>query len=103
MECSRMYRAGDIADLHLEADITILAHPGDIVGKIGIAVTAAVIARRGIGPKRTTVTAEQPPDRLAHRSAEDIPQCDVYTGEAGQKNALAAVIIGLLIDTLPNE
>lgn len=50
MQCSCMYRARDIADFHLESEIAILASAAHIPGKVGVGVTAAVVAGRGIGP-----------------------------------------------------
>src|SRR5262249_12074227 len=99
----RMNRGGDIADLHLVAAIASRLGLTDIAGEIREAVIAAVIAGRGVGPEGLGGNAEQAPDPPAPKTAPDVPEGDIHTGEAGEQDALAAVVIGLLIDLLPEE
>ena len=61
----------------------------------------AMIGIWGLDGAMAAEAAEKPPQRLLGALAEDVPERDVDAGKARQHDALATVVVGRLIDLLP--
>ena len=93
----------DVADLHLIAAVPGLARQRHVAGQLGSSVTGPVITGRCIGAERLAETAEQAPQRLSRHLAHDVPKRDVDARQSRDHRSFATMIIGGLIDLLPQE
>ena len=93
----------NVADLHLEAAIILVARLRDNGGERIKRLVTPIVTRGGIASDRLAIAAQQAPKRQAGGLAQDVPAGDVDAGEAGDHHALATVHVGRVIDLVTNQ
>ena len=96
-----MHGLRNIADLHLVAPEAARRAPRTHRPRTGRCRSLVGNIRRSIGRQRPAETARRAKAGWPEAFAEDVPEGDVHAGQGGQHDTLAAVIIGRLVDFLP--